>query len=578
MLGNHDPLFNIPYTLPSNTHSITIASRRPTAGNIQSTKYMPDYGGMLEIPGGNFKQNGLATGYPFSPEPHYLRLMSNEPENQEGPSCLNCVAIASYIESQERRQFTTIRAIRSTLYLDSALVYSDDNGNFERVYDSTTYAHIPYPYNISGIKYDEDLNDLLMVKFSRGLKLLQLNKSYQLPVWNNDDESDGESPVLDVSQSALQFIESFPERKGYKFKDACLHPHSRGMIALASSSDQDLQVRLFDISRSPKVPYNTIQRSLIDDSYEGPTQISRRQTLRSFKPTKSFIESVQQLDCDISHLFNIVLTTTHKVSIIDPRLQGLGQTIIDKNNMNSLFPSELIVKTNLSRRCDNQLYCMSNMNLWVLDRRFPSNPISTTTHMLEPTSHESMHMKLIQLNEGLETLCMSSNGRLAMVTFDRTRAASEADSLVTPRSRHLPVHEPSPAETTGSHANELIGLSVTTKPIFDEGVVFTVAQLSFEGDVCIRGYQANGHQEARRKTQAAIIIEQNRSRHFNSKTPKISRELEERDLESNSGDVETDTEYIDITTTEDITELDRNLRSTRASKKLESMRYKLRRR
>lgn len=570
MLDNSiDSIFNIPYSLPSNTHSIAIATRRPTAGYTQLYKYMPDYGGILEVPGSKCKNNGLNSSLLFAREPKYVRLVSQSNEVIEGAVSDECLAVACYLDSGH---FSTIRAVGKTLYFNAAQKLPYDCDAPPTVQESISYAHVPYSYDIKGLKHNLNSNDHVIVKFNQGVKLLKLNKSFELPARNSN------SSVHLPEQAAMEFVGSFPSSQGFRVSDACLNANGCSPfpkithLNIASCDGRDLQVRIYDLNR-PELVQKVVD-SLYDDSTQiTNTRITRRRT-RSYVPLENKTESIEQLDKDPSHLFNMFLTTSHRVASVDPRKQALASIYVDKNKLASVLPGEKFKQAEYSMWRDHQFYLLSSMKLRVIDTRFPSNPVNTVDHQLGKPPFESINMGVIKLGNNKEIICMSCFGRLHFITFGEPGGSQ--DARVTPRSLHQIFVEPSPVDYTGDEADELVGLRTTSQSIFNaEQVLFSVLQLSKEGDVCIRGYSGNDESESGGfPTRAEAIVRSEKSRKIRFRQP-CNLDIEDRDVYEPSVDNIEGATFLDVTNTSDIDEAEANLVSKRAAQKCSEMRQKL---
>jgi hypothetical protein len=489
----------------------SVASRTPSGHTkVESNKYMPDYGGILEVPGTKTKQNGLKVGIPFDMNPYYVRIVSDTEQRvspePRGPDCLLAV---SYLNADgyddlysSEFSFSTIRAVGKTLSLD--LVKSIPcQPTAPEIHQYTTYGHVPYSYNITGLKYCDNVDNYVIVKFAQGVKLIKLNKLYRMPPEIQFDstncESDSETEVDEDNripmpdQSALTSIDSFAEKPGAQVKDATMSIN-QDWLYIASSDERNLYVKLYDLSTS-KQCYNILTKTRDDDVKIRVDESKRKQSLRSFIPSKPSFEELQQIVCDPSHLINSLMITSNSIGLVDPRESSISIYYADKFKMLSTSPTERFKQIEFSHFNDNQFYLMSDEKLRALDKRYPSKDMNIMNHMLDTADYDVMTMKLAAMERSeQETLCLSVYGHICIFSFDQSQFThsliSSAGKLINPRSLHKPVHEPSPTSISGKVSDELYGLALTSKTmIFDsKDIMFSILQLSQEGDVCVRGF------------------------------------------------------------------------------------------
>lgn len=492
MIESEDPTFDVIYSLPVVAHSVAIANRTPTSGFGQKSKYMPDYGGVLETPISHLKNNAMGKGLPFKQKSSFSRISRKDNESKAILTSNDCLAVASYLESDDRRQFSAIRAVGKDLYFDSLKEIKEDD------YTSIPYAHVPYADNILGIKRSITCSEeYIMVKFSQGLKIIKLDKSYQMSrrheVYTDDTECD-----INIEQSnctnALDFVGSVLERPTHYLKDASLSPFNQTMQAVASDNSEEHQVKLYDLSANPRIPIYSITWASHENHSSKITETSgmtlRRRTIpisRTFVPIKQASRGLQQIDHIPCHLVNMLATTDYQICMIDPRQSSRSHIYVDKTKIPSFYPIEFLRRTELSKWNSYQFYSLTNVHLRVFDTRYPGTPMNQVNHMLDSDSYDAMNLKLVGYDRtNLETLCVSSFGKLCFSTFDQT----QTDNLVNPKSTHLPYHEPNLFELVSDENSEMMrGLDVRYEdaPI-ESDRKFSVIQLLNNGDIFIRGY------------------------------------------------------------------------------------------
>lgn len=617
MLDEQDNIFDVPHSLPSNSHMTAVATRTPSgASKIESNKYMPDYGGILEVPGTKTKQSGIRVGIPFDTNPYYVRVVADT----EGPRTIeprgrDCLIVASYLKTdghddlyQSNRSFTTMRAIGKTLYLDIVKSIPCEPTAPE-IHLSHTYGHVPYSNRISGLKYcDSDVDSdnksdtkCVLVKFPQGIKLIKLNRLYQIPskvqITLQTHESDSETEVDESDavvlpdQSAVRSIDSFAETQGLELKDASLN-RSQSWLYIASSDWQDFYVKLYDLNTS-KQCYNILTKLRDDDvkiriAESKRLDSDRKRSLRSFIPSQPSFEELQQIVCDPNHLMNSLMITSNRVALVDPRESTIAMNYADKFKILSISPTERFKHLEFSHCNDQQFYLMSDEKLRALDKRYPSKDMNILNHMIDSAYYDMMTMKLApSKNAGQETVCLSACGHICIFSFNQSQythsLVASPGNLVNPRSMHNPIHEPSPTTISGRSTDELYGLAVDSNKIFDsKNVLFSTLQLSQEGDVCVRGFLAprdnfldfESRSATRQKTQPA-----RRSQSPVRKESPANPDLD--DAGSNESRVQTqedDGNQLNILDASCVIEAEKLLTTKRARLKYESMKKKLRRR
>jgi len=545
---------------------------------------MPDYGGVLEIPGSDIKQHGLNRGLPFSKSPlnveiatendKYLKRMNVKPQLRVP----DCIIITHLFPSESDGAFTIIRANGKNIHFDSVQkVKLDDPSKSKHSFSEhpIQYVHIPYNYEVTGLKHQDFAEDMLIVKFQQGVKLLKLNKNYRLPQY--DLESDAQF----CGQPAFDFLASYPASNSI-IKDACFNT-SQNSLGILSNDIQRMEIKLYDMMRSQRC-YKLISETLQDDSRMSRSiginnGLDRKRSLRSFVPAKLAFETPRQIENDPSHMVNMIVTTTNRVSLIDPRSDSLKHIFVDRYKLSHVFGTERFIKMEFSKRNNYQFYLLSNMKLRVFDRRFLSQQMNSLEHLLDVVEIDEMNMKVIDLDP-LETICMSSRGQLGFVTFDQSRRSISENlgPLLNPKSIHPPFVEPSPMSVNEESSSELYGLSVTTESVFqDEQISFSIAQCRMNGGINVRGFQRPRYQDSSHELFNQSII---REMHFYDS----SCELERRSIPDCRASLTRvrvrkteEFDYIDILNNISPSEIEGKLTSKRALEKYRQMRSKLQR-
>lgn len=566
MLFDRESLLETIYSLPVIAQSVAIATRTPTAGYKQDSRFMPDFGGTLDIPGTSLKNNSLSDGLPFQPKPK-IELVQCRNTCSDGPpkNLINhdCLVVSKYLESCRDKQFSTARALGKTLYFDSFEEIFDRETS-QKVYTSTPYAQVPYTSDILGIKRQQDF---ILIKFNRGCKTIQLIKSFNvdnsgLSVNNQDDQQ----------QPALVFTASILEPQ---IRDSCLNNFNSALQAIGTTSGEGNKVRLYDLTKYTRVPLLTV--SWPSDGSDSTSlvvkdQNLRRRVLRTFSPAISTLSGIQQLDHIPSHLINMLATTSTQTCLIDPRQETIAQVFVDKSKLSSFYPIELVRRSEFSRRNNYQFYSLTNVHLRVFDTRYHGVPMNQLNHMLDSNSYEELNLKLINHREGdLETLCCSTSDALCLTTIDQTRVGK----LINPRVAHLPYIESSINEFMSDRDCNLFGLDVMANDANED--LFLTMQLSAIGDVCIRKFlpsHGGCEMDIDSTSQLSEILESDnripvvdsghRPDGFSLDIPSAS----DSDLESHD-------EYLDILDSDILDTYESQLESKRALERFEYMKNKL---
>lgn len=499
MSDDLDLFSDIIYSIPAGSHSVAQATRRVTAGYTQHSKYVPDHGGILDVPGSSLKIRSLDQEMPFKPKPRRFNLsVANDYTSEIKPTTDDCLLATSYLETVDKSEkYSIVRALNTHLHLD--LVDNTSQRTEPNEPSSHCYAHVPYSENITGVKLVENLNNILIVKFENGVKVIKLNPSHKVDLDSGESsDTSNDDPDPSMNETALGFLATINERVGLKVKDSCMNPFNKTILAMASENFESQVVKLYDLTGT-RQPYHSIAWSNEDSnnpveqqamSYGGDSaRAQRRRTLRTFKPLQKGIEGIKQIEHIPSHLVNMMLTNARQVSLIDPRLDKPGQVYVERSKISSFYPIEFIRRFAFSIKNNYQFYSLTNVHLRVFDTRYPCTPMSQVNHMLNSETFEVMNMKIIPYDDSrTETVCCSSLGRLSFLTFDHERA----EKIANPCSSHHPYHEPEPAEVSGE-TEELFGLAIVDEAAHSSSSsssLFSVLQLSSSGSVCYRKYES----------------------------------------------------------------------------------------
>lgn len=587
-----DPIPNIIYSLPAVAHSLAITNRTPTAGFTQKFKYMPDYGGILEIPNSSLKNNGLAPSQlPLSANlttfneialnRNHQYLKSNEPTND----CLVVLPI-------NNRTILAISAIENQLYLDYV-----ERDLTDRSYSSSPIALEKYNELITGLKLS---GDCLLVKFSQTQKVVKLN---QLLL----DGPENASTIL--PEKHLQSLHSITEIPGMAIRDCCLNRFNKSILGIASDHFSLGQLKLYDISES-RHPFHTITwDSLVDSSYVEENELGRdtvvdinlrRRSIRTFRPTKPALRGIQQLDNIPSHLVNMFVSTDYKTSLIDPRIDRIAQVYVDRSEIPTFYPTEYLRRSIFSQRNGYQFYSLTNHHIRVFDTRYLGLPLNQINHMLDSDSYNRLHMRLIEYKtyDDKDTLCCSTGNRIAFISFDQTTKSN----LINPRSIHLPYHDDFDyilkKELSSLDLNDqscrMFGLDVWEQDKCDPNedynqLMFSVMQISNAGNILIRDYNSKHDKGFNSSVEtdepADFIISQTRNKFHNSKLDcdnldikgREVDELIERDVIEGGVTSNLENLYINILDSSSLVAIEDSFSSSRARERYSKMKDNLHR-
>lgn len=570
MLDDQDNVFDIIYSLPAISHSNAIATRTPAAGYGQESKYMPDYGGILETPFSKLKNNALTSGLPFKPTSIYRGISKLETPHGAPLSkqfSNDCLIVAPYLNSNSADEYSIIRAIGQHLYLD--LIRDSTDGLGTQKSSVTNYVQVPYSNDITGIKFSGHQSDFLTVKFVQGVKTIKLNASYEVPTDDSCCDVGLAGPAIHVSASVA-------EKSHLRVRDVCLNPFNKSIQATASDNVNTSQVKIYDISTNSRRPIQTIDTgggsasSSATTSY-GDERVLRGRTIRWFESSKPSLRGIQEIDHIPYHLVNMILTTDQEVELIDPRSNMIAQTYVDRSKIPSFYPIEYMRRTRYSCRNSHQFYSLSNVHMRVFDTRFPGVPVNQMNHMLDSDSYDSMNMKVIRGGQSdLDILCVSSRGRLCFFTFNQ----NQENKLINPRANHMPYHEPSLDEMIQEGNSELFGLDfrdqMQNKNSMKE--MFSVYQLTDDGDISVRRFLPNDEENCPNLTYESQVSKILRRDKYVSNEIVVSSkthsryECEDRDiLDSNSNPEDAD--YINLLNTDAFADAENRFQSKRASER-----------
>lgn len=582
---------NIDYTLPVISHSVGIVTRAPTSG-VNDQKFMPDYSGILELPGSLIKNNGLASGIPFKCYPNHEKLsLKREIDYSRYQSYFkarDCLLVRRYLDFQisqsSSSSFSTIHAIAKDLFINSIDEIGIDldpdvrhQRDTENLLKATQFSYNHYSHNIRNLKHNTQLNDKLLLIFDKGIKILQLKQSHVITnestLPSNQSNSDDNSSQND---NATRCIRSINDKSNFLVKDACLNKYNGSILGIASDLESKHTIKFYDTQHS-KRPYHEITWESEASSAYPPEIQTVANGKRIFLSLETMHENINQLNCIPSHLVNMLLTSSYSISVIDPRHQELGMCIIKKSKSHSFYPMEKIICNEFSNFNDHQFYCLSDSFLRVFDMRYPGVAVNQLNHMLDITQTNHINMKLVSLNnntEKLESVCMSTPNNLSFATFEKP----ELTQLINPRSKHQPIHESNPLFKDEQYS-ELYGLSIMNYGR-KEGDLFTVAQLTSKGDLLLREFHSTTGNETNQTENDRCYNESIlRWNHINELLDKsvcnLRSDINIRDLddvEIPSSPLGTEAvDFIDIMSKHRITELTQSLDSPRAKELFKEM-------
>lgn len=559
----------IPYSLPTITHSVIISTRSPYVGYRQSAKFMPDYGGVLEIPGSNIKNNVLGTGLPFDLRPDVYHVPLSSPQNLRGaaiarPYANHVLITTSYLDSESDTNFSSISSVNGNLYLDSVEEIYRKNHNTYR-YHTQRYAHLYYDQNILGLKLDENNKESLLVRFERCVKTLKLLASYE-------PDNCSEFPSSPIEESS-----KIKEKSGSFIRDACLNPFNRRILSVASEAPDQLLVNVYDLEHKSEPFHSIVSSSKLDLNYPMKFGVvskpeSRLHAPRIFESLKTTDNTIHQIDNIPSHLVNMLLTTDSYTALIDPREQSVGLTYCDRAKIPSFYPIEAIRRIQFSSKNDNQFYSLSNVHLRAFDTRYPNMPMNQINHMLDPADCEdNIDLRSIGLDSNdCELICIATRDRLCFCSFEQDLQSQ----LVNPKSKHPPYHDENPTKSdqvpTYTH-------SLSLRPEYDHsrGLLFSTLQLNQKGHLIIKKFPSSKGAHSSDKVYESQLQDAMRLEVTNETSDyhiQESCDLEARDI-FESEQIETrNLHSINVLDSEQLVDIEnRVLGSTRARERYEKM-------
>lgn len=520
MTNELNSIFDIICSLPAIAHSIAISTRTPTAGYGQQSKYMPDYGGVLETHDSCLKNNALGCGVPFSYGPNHL--LKNEVDTTQKVSVIDSLVVSSYLRFKSDSQYSIIRAVGSLLYFDlvDELPYPI----------STNYAQVPFANKIQGIKYSDVLDDYLLVRTYGSLNVIKLDKSYS--IHTGDDY-----PALNCSIS-------IPQDTSSPIKDACLNQFNKSIVAVASNDSQTSQIRFYDLNSQPYAFRSTKWTQLENLNLDDSNKNLRGRIVRTFLDMKPSNQGIQQLDNVPSHLVNLMATSYDQTTIVDPRSDQTAQILVDKNKIPSFYPTEVLVRSSFSHKNSYQWYSLSNIHLRAFDMRYPNSPVNQINHMHDSKDVSAMRVKVIPLeNSNLEVLSISSSEGICYITFDQ----SQDKNLINPSSIHQPFHDINSYTNVENVNNGIFGSDIQVRSAQDSfDRRFSLYQLYENGDLGIKDFTGpqRGDTSVSEECRAEIILKNSEKLQFNSSRKLETTGLEDRDVLDNEREVEL--EYVNI--------------------------------
>lgn len=495
---------NVPYTLPVSTHSLGLTTRAITAWFGEQVKFVPDYGGVIEIPGSFIKNNGLRSGIPvqcdikFKHRTHIAKNHGDLIPRLIDPPPSNCLVATRYLNCHNDRNFSTITALGSDLFInsiefDEPKTCGDDIGKF----DSKLYSHTHYSDDIINLKPVHDLKDYLILMYDKGIKIAQLNKLF-LPCDNFDVSDVDEKGQMERSEikRALDIKLSISESASINVKDSCLNHFNKSILGIATEQNSKHEVKFYDIGKS-KSHYHKITWEC-NNSLSWPAKLptSRARNTRAYASTKPTYDEIRHLDNVPNHLVNMMMLTNFSAVLIDPRLDRLAMDYIQKSKTYNFYPTERLYDMKFSQHNAYQFYCSSDTFVRVIDTRYPGTPVNQLNHMLDidPGTKTNMIVTPIDfVEEGLETLFLSVPDRLCLMTFHQDASSS----IVNPKSRHQPWHEHNNSGLLDQF-DDLYGLAIINEnnnTRIENSGQFNVVQTTNSGFLSIRRFNTKSEDD-----------------------------------------------------------------------------------
>lgn len=430
-MDQNDITSDIIYSLPAVGHSTGITTSKPTSGTKLDLEYLPDHGGILETRDSQLKQCCLNKGLPFSKQQRTSYVKFHD-EVQAWSMSSDC------IESFERDDniYTVISAIGKTLNIDDLRVSEQIDCKPELF----SIGVSTFKNYIHGIKLTcRDRKDLI-VRFRRSVKVAR---------FANPDLSDDAFELFDQAPAVFDNSMTYKLDDRSNIKDAALNLYNENKLAIASDRHATRFVRLYDLkseSISDIISWDEDTTKKLDNSaiqkpkMRGDDRVLRGRIVRTFVPNEEFDlchYGLKHLDHNPHHICNLIATTSHQTSIIDPRCKSPARILVDRASSATFYLTEFLLKSVYSTLNEYQFYALSNVHLRVLDTRFSRMEMSQSNLMLDPDDYHDLNLRVHNhKNDNIESTIISSSDRLCLLTYehDATR------QLVNPKSLHYPYH------------------------------------------------------------------------------------------------------------------------------------------
>lgn len=423
-------MLGVEYTLPVNSHSASLATKTPSMHYVCEPKFIPDYGGAVEISNSNIKNNSLYASHPYRID-QYRGIFSPsytfKPRNLSYNNCLDY--------HQINEALTVIHSY-------------DDKVCVTRTHDIKSKQldfqpnHMSLNDVIVGIK--REAGERLLVTKQNGIQVININsqdsnfaKSYDNSFSNESDKTftikfNEKCDAIDSSMNKFNNFLSF----GGNFNDSIL-------------------INIIDFNNNYTQPIYSIKI---------PTTkcLSLDNEIRDYKSGRKFIalddvEKVISINHSNNHIALLEFLTSDSFRIVDPRKPMNKQIDISSvTSLPSCSPIERFTGIKPSFRNQNQYYLLSNVHLRVFDSRWPGIPMNQLNHMLDSKLYLNYGIEVFNRNNSTHEMiaCRCSN-RICLLSFNQ-------DSLLplkNPKSLHPPFHDIVPSE-------DVIGLKLlqTTSP------------------------------------------------------------------------------------------------------------------
>lgn len=553
---------HIDYSLPTIAESLGVATRTPTAGYGQHTKFMPHFGGVLDLPHTALKNISLSSGIPLSSRPQCDKVIYQEGNRRCPPRPdlipQECLIMTRLIPPQIPGGYSTIRAIGRDLYFDSISRTSDVEDEVPKS-NGTTYCNLRYAEDINGIKSaSKASSDHIIVKYSRGAKILRLDASYEI---DNSNEH--------LNSSPCETVVSISEKSSYIVKDACLNPFNKTIHGIASEVDDQHQIKLYDITHSRHHFHKIAWES--DSADVSPPSLDTRLNVRTFGPLRPITDQIQQLSNIPTHLTNMLLTTNFNVWLIDPRLQSLGQSYAKKSGLPSSYPIEQFRRVEFSTRSDYQFYHVTNVFLRVFDTRYPGIPVNQVNHMLDTMSYNNITMEVVSLDAlDIDTICIATPESVGFISFQ-----DGASTVINPKSVHQPIHIDNPRKAE-QDVECLFGMAID---LGESDSLFTLLQMTCEGDLSMRKFKAKSKEDeiTQEESEAREILSEMSLEDTCIPDQRVTSEsaIDERIYPLVFSEDHNEEGFLDIFNTESFLGLEEEMESIRAQERYNKMKERL---